>query len=286
MSVRLVAIILLFMVAGGMGYASLVMLSPPAALGELQARPSAPAPTVRYLVAATRLQAGTLMKEDDLREVAVPAERAPDIYIAATAEAREDLNGAMIRRHVEPGEIIRIADVIRPRDRGFLAAVLKPGHRAVTIGVDVVSGAAGLVWPGDEVDVLLTHELDGGNAGRRIVGETILRGQRVIAVNQQIAQGASGRNDTRSTPRTVTLEVTPDDAERVAVAQRIGRLSLSIRPLEAVVGMQTPERTGPLFGSDVSGALREPERAEPAAAAPTQRLRIIQGQSREEFSFR
>ena len=52
-----------------------------------------------------------------------------------------------------------MADVLRPRDRGFLAAVLAPGTRAVSIAVDPVSGVGGLIWPGDRVDVILTQEI-------------------------------------------------------------------------------------------------------------------------------
>jgi pilus assembly protein CpaB len=119
---------------------------------------------------------------------------------------------------------------MKPGDHGFLAAVMEPGARAVTIPVDATTGLAGLVWPGDRVDLILTQS--NGDAtvplGRRIGAETVLSNVRVIAIDQQLMQGASS-SAPDGQARTVTMEVNADQAQRVAVAMRLGQLSLSVR---------------------------------------------------------
>ena len=129
---------------------------------------------------------------------------------------------------------------MRPGDHGFLAAVLKPGMRAVTVGVDAITGTAGLIWPGDRVDLILTQTLDGPQLapGQRIAAETVLQNALVIAIDQLLVQGAAPEGPGPQNPRTVTLEVTSRDADRVQVAERIGRLSLAVR--SADLGLMAP----------------------------------------------
>src|SRR3546814_10378317 len=69
----------------------------------------------------------------------------------------EDLYGAVVRRGFTAGEPIVSRRVILPGDRGFLAAVLRPGFRAIAIRVNATSGVSGLVFPGDHIDLILTH---------------------------------------------------------------------------------------------------------------------------------
>ena len=126
------------------------------------------------------------------------------------------------------------AQVVKPGERGFLAAVLKPGERAVSVSVNATTGISGFVFPGDRVDVILTHAIQesdkGGNENDRVMrhaAETILTNIRVIAVDQTI-------NDQTSEPavaKNVTLEVTPKQAEMMAVAVELGRIQLSRRSL-------------------------------------------------------
>jgi len=119
--------------------------------------------------------------------------------------------------------------------------VLDPGMRAVTVGVDPVSGTAGLIWPGDRVDVILTQSMDNAATapGRRVAAETVLQNARVIAIDRLLVQGAVAGTPEPQGASTVTLEVTAEQAERVQVAARIGRLSLT------VCATQKPRRSGP-----------------------------------------
>src|SRR4051794_26414876 len=161
----------------------------------------------------------------------------------------------MVRSSLTAGDLIRAKDVMRPGDHGFLAAVLGPGMRAVSVGVDTVAGTAGLIWPGDRIDVILTQSI--GDAaipvGRRIAAETVLSGVRVIAIDQQLVQGVAPEAG-GDKARTVTLEVTGAEAERVSVATRIGRLSLAVRSAERAPAYEPiPLKT--TWASDVSPAL-------------------------------
>ena len=115
--------------------------------------------------------------------------------------------------------------------------------RAVTVGVDAITGSAGLIWPGDRVDLILTQTIAGATTpiGRRVAAETVLSDVRVIAIDQQLVQGAEA-NASDDQARTVTFEVTQEQAERVSVAIRLGRLSLSVRSAEIAAAWHAASR--------------------------------------------
>ena len=219
----------------------------------------------------------------------MPPGTLPEGAVVQSEEVRTELRGALLRRYLDGGDPVARGDVLRPRDRGFLAAVLRPGARAIAVGVDAVTGAAGLIWPGDQVDLILTQEMDAASAplSRRIVGETVLTNVGVIAVDQHFTQGASagllatGGNNQRGVARTVTLEVEPEQAERVAVAERLGRLSLTVRSMDPATDQaQSDAAPTSVFGADVSPAL---SRSGPAIGS---RIRVIQGTDSQEITFR
>jgi pilus assembly protein CpaB len=198
------------------------------------ATPAAAQKTVSVIAAAHALRAGSLLQPGDLTAQNVPGNQLPAGSHADTTEARNALVGAMVRRMMGEHEVIAADDVLRPGDRGFLAAVLRPGTRAVSVAVDSVSGEAGLIWPGDRVDLILTQTIEGNDQSlaHRVAGETVLGDVRVIAVDQQLVQGgqASGLLEGRTpSSRTITLEVTPQDAARIAVATRLGKLQVVLR---------------------------------------------------------
>jgi len=225
-------------------------------------RHPASAETVRHaapavvLAAAHTLQPGALLKPDDLAGKKLDQGDLPAGASADTPANRRDLVGAMVRRTLAIGDVIQPRDVMRPGDHGFLAAVLSPGMRAVTVGVDVVSGSAGLIWPGDRVDVILTETMPDRAAppGRQVAAETVLADVRVIAIDQRLVEGATPDDPAGKGARTVTLEVTAAQAERVAVATRLGHLSLSVRSAEAGPGGPS-QRASTTWAGDVSPAL-------------------------------
>jgi pilus assembly protein CpaB len=174
---------------------------------------------------------------------------------------------------------------MRPGDHGFLAAVLTPGKRATSVGVDSVSGTAGLIWPGDHVDLILTQQIDDPNVpiGCRFAGETVLKDVRVIAIDQQLVQGGtSSTADTSQQSRTVTLEVSPEDAEKVAVATRLGKLALAVRPVDA--GSPPDEGNHAVTCSrDVSSAIGNMRMAPQATSTPT--MHVYEGSNDKEYKF-
>ena len=236
------------------------------------APPPAP-PRVTVVGWAQPMQAGTLIKPENIAAINLPAEGLPPGTRLDSLQARSDLIGAMVRRNVLSQQPLLTADVLRPTDGGFLAAVLAPDHRAVSVAVDAVSGTAGLIWPGDRVDLILTQEAGEQNTpiGRRTFGETVLKDVRVIAVDQQLAHGVTPDTAVASNQsnRTVTLEVLPAAAERVAVAVRLGRVALTVRAASAVAAADPTSKDVTLVSASAPSTrpvLQVP--SAPQAAAP------------------
>ena len=281
MIVRLALFALMALGLLGFGTVAWISAHPPSS----HAAQSTAAGKGNVLTLTHDLRAGTLLKADDLttRQLAGEEFAHNPLAIADAGDIRRSLVGSMVRRSLVTGDILRLHDVLRPGDHGFLAAVLQSGMRAVTVGVDPISGTAGLIWPGDRVDVILTQSIEDQALplGRRVAAETVLQDARVIAIDQQLAEGADPTADPGKTARTVTLEVTEEQAERVQVAARIGRLSLSVRAAEQVQRAATALLpTPPIWASDVSHVL-------PNAPAPTANtLRVYRGAADgKEFHF-
>ncbi len=272
MILRVVLFGLILCGLGGFGTIAWVMLPHSQAAAAI-AQPA----TETVLVASHAMLAGTLIKPEDLGSAAIEVAKLPQGFVKDDADARRALVGGLVRRPRATGDVLRLpGDALRPSDHGFLAAVLSPDTRAVTVGVDMISGAAGLIWPGDHVDLILTQTLDGANVapGRKVVAETVLRDVRVIAIDQQIAQGAAnGAGDTATVAKTVTLEVSPGKAELIQVATRLGRLSLTLRASDA--GADADAKLTTTWAGDVSAALPAPPAPAPSAAAGS--VRVFQG---------
>jgi pilus assembly protein CpaB len=286
MGMRIVLVAVVLVALGGLGLLGAVAFRPPPPPPVAEAAPPPPPPArTIVLVAARSVPAGSLLKPEDLASRDLAAEeRAEDALIDSEA-ARTELRGGLVRRPLSPGDLLRAEDVLRPRDRGFLAAVLARGMRAMSVGVDAVTGAAGLIWPGDRVDLILTQTFEEQEVpvSRRVVGETVLADVRVIAVDQALTQGADGQSTTEGRlVRTVTLEVTPEQAEKVAVASRLGRLALSVRAMDMPEVADVPPSDRSTFGADVSPALRRPV----AAPSGGGTMRVHLGTRTEEIQVR
>src|SRR5215467_1035308 len=153
-----------------------------------------PAPvTVGYFVAARPLPAGTLAREEDFTVRSVSPDSVPSGAIIDTPEVRIGLRGSLVRTFLDTGSLVTSQNVLRPRDRGFLASVLAPGTRAISINVDAESGVSGLIWPGDYVDVVLTQVIDKTDLAHGTLSETVLHNVRVIAIDQEIVQGGADK---------------------------------------------------------------------------------------------
>src|ERR1051326_6011620 len=112
-----------------------------------------PPPTKMILVTQQPIQGGSLLTSDDLAQKEIAADEVAKEYNFDTPDTRRGMMGPMAKRNLGAGEAIRSDDLMRPTGHGFMAAVLSPGMRAVTISVDAASGSSGLIWPGDRVDL-------------------------------------------------------------------------------------------------------------------------------------
>ncbi|PMS15345.1 Flp pilus assembly protein CpaB [Trinickia dabaoshanensis] len=222
----------------------------------------------RVRIAASDLPPGLLLRDSDLAWKDMSSGRAPVGAVLQNDPATPDVAGAVVLHAVTAGAIVTSRDVVFPNAPGFLAAALKPDMRAISVAIDDVSGNAGLIQPGDYVDLILTQNLNGKTDSPRlsVSSETVVNHVRVLAVGSEFTRpkGDTTQGGTAHA-RTVTLEVDPRTAEVVAIAARLGTLSLALRSFATLVhstpGAQppaeaTPENTPPIWAGDVSRAVR------------------------------
>ena len=255
---KIVLLIGALLIAGATAMMAKSMFSG-AAAPQAAARPVVPAgPEV--LVATRHLPVGTIIDAEAFRYQLWPQGLVQPAYFIRGQRGinPQDLVGTVVRNEITAGQPVTQGALVRPGERGFLAAALGPGMRAVTVGVSPTSGVAGFVFPGDRVDIVLTHEVEGDDDGDSLrVSETIVRNVRVLATDQRInARDAEG-NQVAQAVSTVTLEATPRIAERIAVAQSIGQLSLSLRSLA--------DNNAELERAIASGEVQVPDNADPRA---------------------
>src|SRR6516164_9261095 len=155
-TLRLSIIMVLLLATTALGLIAYNNMTPPKPVVQVTGNTPAP-PTTRYFVAAHPLPAGTLAREEDFTVRSVSPDSVPSGAIIDTPEVRVGLRGSLVRTFLDTGSLVTSQNVLRPRDRGFLASVLAPGTRAISINVDAESGVSGLIWPGDYVDIVLTH---------------------------------------------------------------------------------------------------------------------------------
>jgi pilus assembly protein CpaB len=231
------------------------ILNPTRHAGQASA-PSAPPPTEQILTASAALPGGSLLQPGNISSTTILITAEVPGELVDNTDNRAALIGSMVRVPLGAGTPIMDNDVIHPGDHGFLAAVLAPGMRAVTVAVDTVTGANGLIWPGDTVDVLLTQDIDGAPQAKSIAAEVVLSDVRVIATGATLVKDASQGAGGGSTG-TVTLEVSPDQASRCLVATNLGRLSLIVHSAQGVQAKNVPQPPppAPVFSGDVSPAM-------------------------------
>jgi pilus assembly protein CpaB len=188
----------------------------------------------RVLVATRTLPVGTIIGADAFRYQPWPKDLIDNAYfIEGQQPSAQTAQGTVVRYPITAGQPITQGALIKPGDRGFLAAALAPGMRAVSISVSAQQGVAGFVFPGDRVDLLLTQTVNGGGSGDPLrATETIVRNLRVLATDQKADKTTDSDGKTEvNTFSNVTVEATPKIAEKIAVAQSVGTLSLSLRSI-------------------------------------------------------
>ncbi len=293
MSARaLVFVVIALVMAGATAMIARNWLSSERAEQTAQATPAPQQITKNVLVATTDLPAGSFVKAEHVRWQPWPEDALNNSYLIEGVAKPEDVVGAVVRRGIVAGEPVTTGRIVRPGDRGFLAAVLQPGMRAVSVAVNATSGIAGLVFPGDRVDIILTQTIPTGG-DPRMASETVLENVRVLAIDQVLSDQAGEPTLGKNT----TIEVTPKQAEVVAVVSDMGRLSLSLRslarpasgedaldPAETVDNLPEPWR-GETYTWDTDASLVLAGRRTPRGGGGGHKVLVFQGGKAESVSL-
>jgi pilus assembly protein CpaB len=292
----IVLLVAALVVAGGAGFYLLTGMRTSAPVAE--AAPVEVPKTTDVFAPATELSAGAILKPEHLVRLAVEDALVTPEMVVADAEGEALLMGSVAIQVLAKGAPIPRAAVVQPGDRGFLAAVLPQGKRAISIPISETAGVSGLVLPGDRVDIILTYSLTGDtiDAGRDVrASETVMRNIRVLALDQRLHQNATGPDgkpvaDAPPLARTATLQVTPREAEVIILATSLGDLSMVLNSVhdggetqeaaEATAAAPDAPRRMTL-DSDVTSLLQRQAPGEEAVAPPladrTLRIQIVRG---------
>ena len=254
----------------------------------------APPPEAEAVVQATEIAAaardlpmGTVLKESDLKWVQWSPTADTDPLFVKGKTNLSDIAGAVVRDGFRANEPIISARVAHIHDQGFLTAVLTPGMRAISLSLSPTAEVAGFIFPGDHVDVILTHGFsrkDVSNLTERRVSETILQNVRVLALDQ--------RSDNQATDPKIaqiaTLEVDTKQAEKLALAtdmataQSASKASVSLVLRGLSVDQDKPDlKPTPTWDSDVSPAYPTVNGED----GLTQRVQIMRGKTITEDTF-
>ena len=211
------------------------------------------------LVATKALPVGTIIDQTALKFQPWPKELVENAYFLRQGTDLKNVIGTVVRFPIPAGQPVSQGALVKPGDRGFLAAALGAGMRAVTVPVSAQTSVAGFIFPGDRVDVILTQTVPGGGDGPPLkASETMLRNMRVLATDQKTDKGVDDKGNTIVTQySTVTLEATPQIAEKIAVAQTVGALSLSLRSIA--------DNAGDLEEAIANGDVSVPDGTDPKA---------------------
>lgn len=283
MRMRNIGLVILALIAAG-GTAQLARTWLEAERNAMSAKEAVAAPSmpeVEVLVAAQELPAGTLLKDANLRWQPWPKSGLTNAYMLKGRSDKKSVEGAVVRQGLSEGAPITEGGVVRPGDRGFLAAMLTPGKRAISVPVTESSGIAGLIFPGDRVDVILSHTYERqDNASKlpRRASETVLHDIRVLALDQR----TDDQDGQPTLAKTATLEVTSKQAETISVARELGQLSLALRSIRAdgEDGAEPDKHHHTYTLDSQASALLHREDADDGP-----RVVIVRGGERQELSF-
>ncbi len=286
---RIIVICVAAVAAIGLALVVRAMGSPsrePAAVATAAAVPVRP--MAKVLVAAKDLQAGKRLDESDMEWKDWPVDEVNPVFITdgstpipgaaaapekaeakpagavaavtraatnlATGGAKADYVGSVVREPILAGEPIVMRKIVRAGDSGYMAAYLEPGMRAMAIRVTVETAAGGFILPGDRVDVVLTRETTLGNMGvtegdrAKFTSATVMQNIKVLAIDQSTR---AGDDEQTVIGATATLEVSPRDAEAMALAKSEGELSLILRSYADTGGPSGRVAAGPRQSSAV-----------------------------------
>lgn len=237
---------------------------------------SLPRSSPSVLVARRAIPRGHIMQPGDLTWQPWPADQLRDRFIRIGAGTPEETRGKVAVEPLAEGEPVSRDKLVAPGDRGFMSAVLRPGMRAVSLAINPDTAPAGLIMPGDRIDIVLTMPIPvadrrdpNDTSDNRYGTETVLNDVRVLAIDQQL--------DAPEHPllgSTATVEATPKQAEILALSQYLAefyasKVSLTVNSLAE---NESPDRAGAMVDADISKYL---PRRETAASRRRAKLTIV-----------
>jgi len=192
-------------------------------------------PTTRIAVATTMLVFGNRLGSEHVRLIDWPTSSMPPGAFTDLEELVGKDKQRVVLRTIEVGEPILPSKITGFGERAVLSSVMEEAMRAVTIRVNDVAGVAGFVFPGDKVDILITREEEGGGP----ITDVLLQNIKVLGIDQKSEE----TQDKPAVAKAVTVEVTPVQAQKLALAQQVGQLSLSLRHMSNLGEAPTPTIT-------------------------------------------
>jgi pilus assembly protein CpaB len=291
---KVILLLVALLLAGG-----IIMLARQALAPQESGDPTAAATSTpsgpEVMVAARDLPAGTLLKDGDMKWQVWPSEPKDTMIVKGKAD-KMDYIGALSRGALRAGEAIIANKVFKANEQGFLSAALAPGMRAISVKVTPVSGIAGLIFPGDHVDVLVAHNVpvpgQNGQGHDRRVSETVVTNARVLALDQKTDEKVTDPK----IADVATIEVSPKDAEKISlITDWGGNLSLALRSLNDDVSvssepapmmvdgipMPVKHKSSYTWDSDVSGVIPHPD----VGLTVPHKVQIIRGKDSTEVNF-
>jgi pilus assembly protein CpaB len=191
-----------------------------ARLKSMEAQKTKPTATSTLVVASKALRFGNEVSESSLREMPWPADAIPQGGFRSIQEMLGQ-GKRVVLTAIEANEPVLASKITGQGQRATLSAVIGDGRKAMTIRVNDIDGVAGFVLPGDRVDVMLSRQIDKGNA----INDVVMKNVKVLAIDQL----ADERTDKPSVAKAVTLEVDISGAQKLALASQIGTLALALR---------------------------------------------------------
>jgi pilus assembly protein CpaB len=186
-------------------------------------------PLTKVVVARVKLSFGNRLQRQHLTEVDWPAGNVPPGSFNSIDKLLEGEKERVVLRAIEPSEPVLASKLTGPGGRATLSTLISKDMRAVTIRVNDVNGVAGFIMPNDHVDILLTRNED--NKKNDPITTILLQNVKVLGIDQD----AKEDKEKPSVAKAVTLEVTPRQSQKLALASRVGSLSLALRNLANAV---------------------------------------------------
>jgi pilus assembly protein CpaB len=197
------------------------------------------------LVAARDVPQGAALTAQDLRYARFPEASVSEYFIIGAdgvSAIQDDYVGAVTRRNFVAGEPITSGSIVQPEGRGFFAAQLAPGYRAVSVPIDADTGAGGFIGVNDRVDVMLTQRVKMDNGEDEVRADVILEDVRVLALDEHLQPQAAGQEPERISADVAVLELSVADSRILEMADELGTISLVLRGVEAENGIRAPSK--------------------------------------------